>query len=86
MTRLFGAILQGIGWSAGKDIYKQGKKKLRQELAHLPKDATPRQVAKAARAAEKARRAAEKERAAAARKREKAVEEELAALKRRMAR
>ena len=78
--------MQGIGWSAGRDIYAEGKKKLRKELARLPKTQTPRQLAKAARAAEKARLAGQKERTAAAKKREKAVEDQLAALKRNMGR
>jgi len=86
MRRLFGAIVQGIGWSAGSDIYGEGKQKLREELARLPKAKTPRQLAKASRTAEKARRATEKERAVAAKKREKAVEDQLAALKRNMGR
>jgi len=86
IRRLFGAIVQGIGWSAGRDIYAEGKKKLRKELARLPKTQTPRQLAKAARAAEKARPAAEKERAAASKQREKALEEQLTALKRKMGR
>ena len=76
--------MQGIGWSAGRDIYAAGKKKVREELARLPKEKTPRQLAKAARVAEKARLAAAKERAATAKKRGKALEDQLAALKRKM--
>jgi hypothetical protein len=86
MKRLFGAIIQGIGWSAGRDIYEEGKKKVRQELDRLPAPKTPKQLAKEAQAAEKARVAADKERAAAAQRREKAAEDALAALKRKMGR
>ena len=86
MKRLIGAIVQGIGWKAGEDIYEAVKKKVQEELARQPADKTPKQLEKEARAAEKARQAAEKERAATAKKREKTVESELAALKKKMGR
>ena len=86
IRRLFGAIVNGIGWRAGEDIYDEAKKKVRKELDRLPKPKTPRQVAKAARVAEKARLKAEKAHSGAAKHREKAAEAELAALKEKMGR
>ena len=86
IRRLFGAIVTGIGWRAGEDIYDEGKKRVKEKLDSLPKPKTPRQLAKAARVAEKARVKADKARTAAARHREKTAEAELAALKEKMGR
>jgi len=84
MKRLFGAIVNGIGWRAGEDIYEEGKKRVKAELDRLPKDKTPRQLAKAARVAEKERAKEVKARAAATKDRERTAEAELAALKKKM--
>ena len=84
MRRLFAAIVQGIGWSAGKDIYEEAKTKVRAERARQPR--TEKAQEKAARAAEKARLAAEKERAAVVKQRAKALESELRALKQKVGR
>jgi hypothetical protein len=77
IRRLFGAIVTGVGLRAGEDIYEEGKKRVKEELKRLPKEKTPRQIARAA-------RAEEKERANAAKDRARTVEAELAALKKKM--
>jgi hypothetical protein len=84
IRRLFGAIVTGVGLRAGEDIYEEGKKRVKEELDRLPKEKTPRQLAKAARAAEKARARADEARATAAKDRERTAEAELAALKKKM--
>jgi hypothetical protein len=100
--RLFGAIVDGAGLSAGRDLYDKAKQKLAEELGEEPADpalaaVVDKERARAAAKAEKERLAeekrldkerlaAERARLAEAARREKQVEQELVALKKKLGR
>jgi hypothetical protein len=96
--KLIGAIVDGVGLSAGRDLYEQAKKKIADELREEnPEEVALREKeeARAAAAADEERVAEEKRRAkeraqaakaakAEAARKEKAIDRELAALKKQL--
>jgi hypothetical protein len=88
MKRLLGAIVDGVGLSAGRDLYQKAKEAIAAPDAEVadPEAAARAEKERAAeeRRAEKARVKAEKLRVAETAAREKKIEQELAALKRKL--